>query len=184
MIGYGAVQAASPRLLRGTPTGRTALWLALALAAFPALIALALARDVDPKQFQHALRKAIDRSSASGTTKRLSNRSAFAAVFRRLKSAGFNGPIMVEGCAVGETPAATTANAQVIRNGAGSRKSCTSGILYLINRRNGSNRGSLYPCVASPVIHRPMPVVGVVAQVVDRQFQQTRLARALDDALV
>ena len=48
VIGYGAVQAASPRLLRGTPTGRTALWLALALAALPALIALALARDIDP----------------------------------------------------------------------------------------------------------------------------------------
>jgi sugar phosphate isomerase/epimerase len=39
----------------------------------------------------------------------------FAAVFRRLKSAGFNGPIMVEGVAVGETPAATMANARANR---------------------------------------------------------------------
>jgi sugar phosphate isomerase/epimerase len=39
----------------------------------------------------------------------------FAGVFRRLKSAGFNGPIMVEGCAVGDTPAATMANARANR---------------------------------------------------------------------
>ena len=54
VIGYGAVQAAAPRFVRtrasegGTdPTGRTATWLAFALAAFPAGIALALAADVD-----------------------------------------------------------------------------------------------------------------------------------------
>ncbi len=39
----------------------------------------------------------------------------FAGVFRRLKAAGFNGPIMVEGCAIGETPAATMANARANR---------------------------------------------------------------------
>jgi predicted MFS family arabinose efflux permease len=52
VIGYGAVQAASPRLLRrrahGEPTGRTAAGLAFVLAAFPAAIALALGRSVDP----------------------------------------------------------------------------------------------------------------------------------------
>lgn len=36
----------------------------------------------------------------------------FRAVFARLKAAGFNGPIMVEGVAVGPTPEATTANAR------------------------------------------------------------------------
>jgi sugar phosphate isomerase/epimerase len=35
----------------------------------------------------------------------------FAGIFRRLKKAGFKGPIMVESCAVGETAAQTTANA-------------------------------------------------------------------------
>ncbi len=39
----------------------------------------------------------------------------FAAVFRELKSAGFNGPIMVEGCKLGATPSATTANARANR---------------------------------------------------------------------
>jgi hypothetical protein len=54
VIGYGIVQASAPRFVRtraaegGTdPTGRTATWLAFALAAFPAGIALALAADVD-----------------------------------------------------------------------------------------------------------------------------------------
>jgi MFS transporter, APGE family, 1-arseno-3-phosphoglycerate exporter len=51
VIGYGAVQAASPALLRrrmtGEPTGRTATGLALVLAAFPAAIACALAADID-----------------------------------------------------------------------------------------------------------------------------------------
>jgi MFS family permease len=42
VIGYGAVQAAAPRFLRREPTGRTATVLAFALAAFPALIALAI----------------------------------------------------------------------------------------------------------------------------------------------
>ncbi len=36
----------------------------------------------------------------------------FAAVFRKLKSAGFNGPIMVECCAIGATAQETTANAK------------------------------------------------------------------------
>ncbi len=54
VIGYGAVQAAAPRLLRrrtaeeSEPTGRTAAGLAFTLAAFPAGIALALAAGVDP----------------------------------------------------------------------------------------------------------------------------------------
>lgn len=36
----------------------------------------------------------------------------FVGVFKKLKSAGFNGPIMVEGVAVGATPEATTENAR------------------------------------------------------------------------
>ncbi len=52
VIGYGAVQAAAPRVLRreghAEPSGRTAAWLAFGLAALPALIALALWADVDP----------------------------------------------------------------------------------------------------------------------------------------
>jgi len=55
VIGYGAVQAAAPRLIRRRsaeghrdPDGRTASWLAFALAVLPAGIALALAADVDP----------------------------------------------------------------------------------------------------------------------------------------
>jgi hypothetical protein len=53
-IGYGIVQAATPRLIgggadgRGEPDGRTAALLAFALAAFPAGIALALANGVAP----------------------------------------------------------------------------------------------------------------------------------------
>jgi MFS family permease len=51
VIGYGAVQASSPALLRrrlaGEPTGRTAAGLAFILAAFPAAIAVALAANVD-----------------------------------------------------------------------------------------------------------------------------------------
>jgi sugar phosphate isomerase/epimerase len=39
----------------------------------------------------------------------------FVALLRRLHRAGFNGPIMVESCAIGETAAATTANAQANR---------------------------------------------------------------------
>ena len=39
----------------------------------------------------------------------------FAGVFAVLKSAGFSGPIMVECCAVGETPEATAANARANR---------------------------------------------------------------------
>jgi sugar phosphate isomerase/epimerase len=39
----------------------------------------------------------------------------FAGVFRVLKSAGFAGPIMVECCAVGETPEATADNARANR---------------------------------------------------------------------
>jgi sugar phosphate isomerase/epimerase len=39
----------------------------------------------------------------------------FAGVFKVLKSAGFSGPIMVECCAVGETPEATAANARANR---------------------------------------------------------------------
>lgn len=42
VIGYGIVQASAPAILKGHhPTGRTALWLALALSAIPAGIALA-----------------------------------------------------------------------------------------------------------------------------------------------
>lgn len=55
VIGYGAVQAAAPRLVRrrvdghgGEPDGKTATWLALGLAVCPAAIALALSTDVDP----------------------------------------------------------------------------------------------------------------------------------------
>jgi len=47
VIGYGIVQATAPRHVRN-PDGRTAAWLALVLAAFPAGIALALAGGVDP----------------------------------------------------------------------------------------------------------------------------------------
>ncbi len=51
VIGYGAVQASSPALLRrrlaGEPTGRTAAALAFVLAAFPAAIAVALAANID-----------------------------------------------------------------------------------------------------------------------------------------
>jgi sugar phosphate isomerase/epimerase len=39
----------------------------------------------------------------------------FTAVFRRLKAAGFSGPVMVEGVAVGATPEETTANAKANR---------------------------------------------------------------------
>jgi sugar phosphate isomerase/epimerase len=39
----------------------------------------------------------------------------FAGVFKVLKSAGFNGPIMVECCAVGDTPEATAVNARANR---------------------------------------------------------------------
>ncbi|HEV2774902.1 MAG TPA: organoarsenical effux MFS transporter ArsJ [Solirubrobacteraceae bacterium] len=46
VIGYGLVQATAPRYVRD-PDGRTATWLAFALAAFPAAIALALAAGAD-----------------------------------------------------------------------------------------------------------------------------------------
>jgi sugar phosphate isomerase/epimerase len=39
----------------------------------------------------------------------------FAAVFKKLKQAGFNGPIMVECCAIGATAEETTANAKANR---------------------------------------------------------------------
>ena len=39
----------------------------------------------------------------------------FVAVFKALKAAGFNGPVMVEGVKVGETAAETTANARANR---------------------------------------------------------------------
>jgi predicted MFS family arabinose efflux permease len=50
VIGYGFVQAATPRILRGgeEPDGRTALRLAFGLAVIPAGIALALAAGVEP----------------------------------------------------------------------------------------------------------------------------------------
>ena len=55
VIGYGAVQAAAPRFVKRQvdgegrePDGRTATWLALVLAAFPAGIAVALTADFDP----------------------------------------------------------------------------------------------------------------------------------------
>jgi len=54
VIGYGAVQASAPRLVRRRsdaagrePAGRTALWLALVLALCPAAIAIALEADLD-----------------------------------------------------------------------------------------------------------------------------------------
>ena len=51
VMGYGAVQASAPGLLRrrsvGEPTGRTATTLAFSLAAFPALIAVALSSSLD-----------------------------------------------------------------------------------------------------------------------------------------
>jgi sugar phosphate isomerase/epimerase len=39
----------------------------------------------------------------------------FPAVFKKLKSAGFKGPVMVECCKVGQTPEETTANARANR---------------------------------------------------------------------
>jgi len=39
----------------------------------------------------------------------------FASVFKKLKSVGFNGPVMVECCKVGQTPEETTANARANR---------------------------------------------------------------------
>jgi MFS family permease len=53
VIGYGIVQAAAPRFIRGPdgnsePEGRTATWLAFLLAVFPAGIAIALTAGVDP----------------------------------------------------------------------------------------------------------------------------------------
>lgn len=39
----------------------------------------------------------------------------FASVFKKLKSAGFNGPVMVECCKIGTTPSETTANAAANR---------------------------------------------------------------------
>jgi predicted MFS family arabinose efflux permease len=50
VIGYGGVQAAAPRLLgkRVQPDGRKATWLAVALAAAPAAIAIALEGSADP----------------------------------------------------------------------------------------------------------------------------------------
>jgi MFS transporter, APGE family, 1-arseno-3-phosphoglycerate exporter len=48
VIGYGAVQAAAPRLMRGPRDGRAATLLALALASGPAAIAVALDADIDP----------------------------------------------------------------------------------------------------------------------------------------
>ncbi len=55
VIGYGIVQASAPAIIRkrvvgpgSEPDGRTAAWLAFGLAIFPAGIALALMRNVDP----------------------------------------------------------------------------------------------------------------------------------------
>jgi MFS family permease len=55
VIGYGGVQAAAPRFVRrrgrgpsGEPDGRTAVWLALGVAACPAAMAIALNAGVDP----------------------------------------------------------------------------------------------------------------------------------------
>ena len=54
VIGYGIVQASAPRFVRrraeegGEPDGRTAAWLAFALAVLPAGIALALSANADP----------------------------------------------------------------------------------------------------------------------------------------
>ena len=39
----------------------------------------------------------------------------FAAVFKKLRAAGFNGPLMVECCRIGQTPEETTANARANR---------------------------------------------------------------------
>jgi predicted MFS family arabinose efflux permease len=47
VIGYGIVQASAPRLLPRGVDGRSAAWLAFALAALPAGIALALSAEVD-----------------------------------------------------------------------------------------------------------------------------------------
>ncbi len=56
VIGYGIVQASAPAILQRRqkagappPDGRIATWLALLLAAFPALIAVALTADFDPQ---------------------------------------------------------------------------------------------------------------------------------------
>jgi len=46
VIGYGAVQATAPRYVR-EPDGQTATWLAFALAALPAAIAITLAGGID-----------------------------------------------------------------------------------------------------------------------------------------
>lgn len=55
VIGYGIVQASAPRFVRrradeqgAEPDGQTATWLAFALAAFPAAIAVGLSTDLDP----------------------------------------------------------------------------------------------------------------------------------------
>ncbi|MDQ8044542.1 MAG: organoarsenical effux MFS transporter ArsJ [Solirubrobacteraceae bacterium] len=52
VIGYGAVQASAPRMMRrgtgGDPDGRTATRLAFVLALLPAAIAVALAAGIDP----------------------------------------------------------------------------------------------------------------------------------------
>ncbi len=54
VIGYGGVQALAPRFVRrragagGEPDGRTAIWLALGLAVWPAAMAVALDAHVDP----------------------------------------------------------------------------------------------------------------------------------------
>jgi MFS family permease len=55
VIGYGAVQAAAPRFVRrrghgpaGEPDGRTAVWLALGVAVWPAAMAVALSAGVNP----------------------------------------------------------------------------------------------------------------------------------------
>ena len=53
IIGYGLVQALAPRFVRGRdgsadPDGRTAAWLAFALALLPAAIAVAATADADP----------------------------------------------------------------------------------------------------------------------------------------
>jgi len=57
VIGYGAVQAAAPHLVRrrgrgpgpdGEPDGRTAVWLALGVAVCPAAMAIALGAHVNP----------------------------------------------------------------------------------------------------------------------------------------
>jgi predicted MFS family arabinose efflux permease len=52
VIGYGGVQALAPRFVRGRvggePDGRTAIWLALGLAVWPAAMAIALDAHVDP----------------------------------------------------------------------------------------------------------------------------------------